>query len=103
MNVWLDVSGRRFQVDCLWRAQRLVIELDGHQTHRTTGAFERDRERDRLLQTAGLRVVRITWRQLQEQAEVLAADLSLLLAPQYSSRYSSSSQSVTWSAKRCSS
>jgi hypothetical protein len=46
--------------------------------HRTRRAFETDRERDRLLQADGWRVVRITWRQLDAETGV-AADLTRLL------------------------
>ena len=47
--------GRFFEVDCLWDAQRLIVELDGGRcTDRR--AFEADRERDRLLVADGWRV-----------------------------------------------
>jgi very-short-patch-repair endonuclease len=49
-----------FEVDAVWRDARLVVELDGRDTHGTAAAFERDRARDRALQVAGWRVVRIT-------------------------------------------
>jgi hypothetical protein len=78
-NAWLTVRERRFQVDCLWRAQRLIAELDGHATHGTRMAFESDRERDRLLHVAGWRVVRITWRQLHQEPEAISSDLRKLL------------------------
>jgi very-short-patch-repair endonuclease len=62
------------------REQRLIVEVDGHQTHGTRAAFERDRERDRILQAHGWRVVRITWRQLHDDPDAIAADLLALLA-----------------------
>ena len=80
-NVPLDVGGRSIEVDCLWRDPRLVVELDGLGTHQTLRRFEGDRERDRALATAGLTVVRITWRQLQLQSAGLARDLGRLLSP----------------------
>ena len=67
------------EVDCLWREQRLVLELDGRDFHATRAAFERDRERDRILQVAGWRPVRITWRQLHGSPGRLARDLQRLL------------------------
>jgi very-short-patch-repair endonuclease len=79
VNVDLRVGNRFVQADFLWRAQRLIVELDGHQTHGTRAAFERDRERDRTLQAHGWRVVRITWRQLHEHPHAVAADLARLL------------------------
>ena len=67
------------EADCVWPAQRLIVELDGYDVHRSRSAFERDRIRDREATLAGWRVVRITWRQLQEQPARLAADLRKLL------------------------
>ena len=75
-NVVLEVG---FEVDCAWPEQRLVVELDGHASHATRAGFERDRERDRVLQAAGWRVVRIMWRQLREDPERVARDLARLL------------------------
>jgi hypothetical protein len=78
LNVLLDVDGFKIEADCLWREQRVIVELDGGKAHRTRAAFEADRERDRRLQAAGWRVIRVTWRQLDDPAPVLA-DLSQLL------------------------
>jgi very-short-patch-repair endonuclease len=69
------------EVDCAWPEQRLVVELDGHASHGGTHAFETDRARDRRLEAAGWRVVRITWRQLAETPNEVEADLRRLLAP----------------------
>ena len=62
----------------LWRAQRLVAELDGRAYHED--AFEEDRDRDATLTAAGLRVVRVTWRRLIRQEEREAARFRALLA-----------------------
>jgi hypothetical protein len=78
-NVPLRLGAGTYEADCLWRAQRLIVELDGHESHRTRSAFEGDRERDRHLQVAGWRVVRITWRQLNHPSS-LKRDLHRLLA-----------------------
>ena len=67
------------EVDCAWPAQRLIVELDGRATHDVVDAFEADRARDRRLEAAGWRVIRITWRQLHETPEELEADLRRLL------------------------
>jgi hypothetical protein len=79
-NAPLSVGGQTFEVDCLWRAQRLVVELDGRAAHATPLAFERDRARDRSLQAAGWRPVRITWRQLHDHGRTLESDLRRMLA-----------------------
>ena len=68
-----------YEVDFHWPGPRVVVEVDGREAHLTGAAFERDRARDRRLQARGWRVVRITWRQVREDAEGVARDLSLLL------------------------
>ena len=58
-----------YEVDALWRAQRLVAELDSRAFHAHQQAFERDRAKDADLLAAGYRVVRITWRRLVAEPE----------------------------------
>lgn len=72
------VSGQL--VDFLWRAQRLIVEVDGYQFHGHRAAFERDRKRDQTLRAAGYQVIRITWRVLQEEPFEVVADLARALA-----------------------
>lgn len=60
-------------VDCLWPAERLVVELDGYEFHRTRAAHERDRGRDADLALAGYTVRRFTFTQVRSQpARVIA-------------------------------
>jgi very-short-patch-repair endonuclease len=73
-NVWL---GDR-EVDCLWREQRLIVELDGREAHLTAAAFEADRARDRANAVAGFRTVRVTWSQVAAEL-TLVTDLRALL------------------------
>jgi len=80
LNAWLEVGGRRFQVDCLWEEQAAIVELDGFEGHGTRSAFREDRARDRRLRVAGYDVVRITWAQLRDEPAEIAADLRKLLA-----------------------
>ncbi len=68
------------EVDFLWRAQRLVVETDGHRDHATRAAFERDRARDATLTVAGYRVVRFTHRQVTREPRVVAGTLASLLS-----------------------
>jgi very-short-patch-repair endonuclease len=79
LNADLAVAGRLFEVDCLWPAQRLVVELDGRAAHGTARAFESDRERDRLLVADGWRAIRVTWRQLRDDGPAIAAELRAML------------------------
>ena len=70
---------RGYECDCVWPDRAVIVELDGRATHATRAAFEWDRERDRVLSAAGWRVIRITWRQLHQTPERVAADLRRLL------------------------
>jgi very-short-patch-repair endonuclease len=76
-----NVRVERHEVDFLWRAARLVAEVDGYAFHGTRGAFERDRRRDADLQAAGWRVLRITWRRLAEEPEAVVATLARASTP----------------------
>ena len=69
-----------FEVDALWPAHRLVVELDSFKFHRARAAFERDRARDAALLVAGYRVVRITYRQLRDEPARVANTIRKLLA-----------------------
>lgn len=60
VNVHVD----RFVVDFHWRAERLIVELDGWRAHRSRSAFEADRARDTRLKMLGFEVLRLTWRQI---------------------------------------
>lgn len=68
-----------YEVDALWPAQRLAVELDGWEFHRHRAAFERDRARDTALQVAGYRTIRITHRRLHSEAPALAREIRTLL------------------------
>lgn len=79
LNAEVHARGRFFEADCLWDGQRVIVELDGRETHGTGLAFEKDRERDRLLQSEGWRVIRVTWRQLRDNAPAVIGDLRRML------------------------
>jgi very-short-patch-repair endonuclease len=68
-----------FEVDALWTAHRLVVEMDSWEFHRTRAAFERDRARDAALLGAGYRVVRVTYRQLRDDPAWVTAMVGRLL------------------------
>ncbi len=67
-------------VDAFWREQRLVAELDGHDSHDRVAAAERDRRRDLALRTLGCAVVRYTWQQVTRESGLVVADLRRALA-----------------------
>ncbi len=79
VNESLSVDGTMYLPDCLWPAQRLVIELDSRQFHDAPEPFESDRERDRRLLLAGWHTIRVTHRMLTKGRRRLSEDLSRLL------------------------
>ncbi len=79
LNAWLEAQGHRYKVDCLWRRQRLIAELDSWRAHGTRSAFQADKARDRRLLLEGYATTRVTWRQLEREPAALAADLRALL------------------------
>jgi hypothetical protein len=68
------------EVDALWPAAKLVVELDSWEHHGHRAAFERDRARDPELLLAGFRTIRVTHRRLDDEPAQLAAELRALLA-----------------------
>jgi very-short-patch-repair endonuclease len=78
-NVEMRIDDHRFQVDLLWKEQRLVIETDGEETHGTRAAFQRDRRRDQILTSAGYRVARVTWRQIGDESDAVAMRIQRML------------------------
>jgi very-short-patch-repair endonuclease/predicted transcriptional regulator of viral defense system len=79
-NPPIEINGITIHPDCLWPSRSLIVELDSRKAHATPQAFEDDRARDRALQAAGYRVIRITWRQLHRQPQALLMDLQAFLA-----------------------
>jgi putative AbiEi antitoxin of type IV toxin-antitoxin system/uncharacterized protein DUF559 len=79
-NVWLQIGDDWIEVDCVWDEQRLIVELDSRAYHRTTAAFERDRRRDRRIQAAGWRPIRITDKMLRTERATLVADVRALVS-----------------------
>lgn len=75
MNADLAIRGRFFEIDALWQEHCLAVELDSRSIHGTRKRFESDRLRDRILVAEGWRTMRITWWQLRDEPEQIAADL----------------------------
>lgn len=80
INAHLALRQRFLEIDALWPAERLAVELDGGAVHRTRRAFHKDRERDRVLLAEGYRTARVTWDQLRDEPAAIAADLRSALA-----------------------
>ncbi|HUH11513.1 MAG TPA: type IV toxin-antitoxin system AbiEi family antitoxin domain-containing protein [Longimicrobiales bacterium] len=75
-----NVVVRGYEVDFLWRSERLVVEVDGFAFHSSARSFELDRRRDAVLTGAGLRVVRVTWRQIASEPDAVLVRLAQALA-----------------------
>jgi Transcriptional regulator, AbiEi antitoxin len=75
MNVW--IAGH--SVDACWPEYGLAVELDSRTWHEARAAFQRDRERDRALQLAGLRCIRFTSRDVDDAADVATTVTRLLV------------------------
>lgn len=69
-----EVNGRvgRYRPDFLWRAERLIVEVDGYAYHSDREAFRSDRARDRSLAGRGFTVLRFSDDELAEQPELVA-------------------------------
>lgn len=83
MNIWLTHGGgEEWQVDALFRAQRVIVEIDDD-SHRTSYAFELDRRKDAIRQADGYRTLRFTRRQLNEGLASVIAVLARTLASRF--------------------
>ncbi|MGI8863049.1 MAG: DUF559 domain-containing protein [Solirubrobacteraceae bacterium] len=84
-QVNVPVAG--FVADFLWPAHGVIVEVDGYQFHGHRAAFEKDHRKQTVLAAAGYRVIRVTWRQLeQEPMAVIAAIAQALADAGYGSR-----------------
>lgn len=61
--------GAKYKVDLLWRAGRLVVEVDGFAVHGHRIAFAADRHRDYELSLNGYSVLRLTNDEIAEDVE----------------------------------
>lgn len=78
-NPQTNVRVHGFEVDMYWPAERLVAEMDGFAFHASRRSFEADRRRDAKLAAAGIRVMRVTWRQLENEPQALLVRLTQAL------------------------
>lgn len=74
-QVWFG----RHRADFTWRAERLVVEVDGRRTHDNDVAFVDDRVKDRALKTAGQEVQRFTWGEVVHESTMVGRDLRAAL------------------------
>jgi very-short-patch-repair endonuclease len=67
------------EVDFRWPAQRLIVEVDGWQFHRSRRAFVTDRARDRAALATGWRVARFAAAEVMRAPAAVAGELAQLL------------------------
>ena len=81
VNAWVTLPDGppAIRADFVWRAQRVLLEADGHKTHGTRQAFENDRRRDQRASVAGWRPVRTTWRQLEQAPQQVVDTVAALM------------------------
>lgn len=74
----VEVLGK--EVDVLWPAAKLIVELDSWEFHSHRAAFQRDRARDTRLLVAAYRTIRVTHDRLDKEANQLATEIRHLLS-----------------------
>lgn len=67
------------RVDLLWRAERVIVEIDGEE-HCQPARFAADRQRDVLLQLDGYAVLRFTNHQVLTHRDLVLAQIQQFLA-----------------------
>jgi very-short-patch-repair endonuclease len=75
-----NVKLGRWEVDFLWRSQRLVVEVDSFTYHRGSVAFEDDYARDLDLRQRGFTVLRFADMQIAEEPARVVADVAAALS-----------------------
>ena len=81
VNVLLTCRpGVAWEVDFLWRSERLVLETDGARFHRTPRQIERDRRKEADLVRAGYQVLRASYQQVRYDSRAVAPMILAALA-----------------------
>jgi len=75
-----NVYAEGYEGDAVWRRQRLVVELDGWDAHKTRRAFQHDRTKANALANAGWTVLRFTHDDLVRRPEVVVASVRAQLS-----------------------
>jgi very-short-patch-repair endonuclease len=67
--------GIKPRLDFIWHDQRLVVEVDGWQAHRTRTAFQDDRTTTNALQLRGFVVLRYTYADVTRRKDLVATQV----------------------------
>lgn len=72
-NLPIVLEGDQYFIDIAFKDLKLAVEIDGRLHETDEDLFESDRWRQNALVAAGWRVLRFTWRMLQDHPEVFIA------------------------------
>jgi predicted transcriptional regulator of viral defense system len=75
----VNVRVAGWEVDALWRAQRIAVELDGYGNHRSPAQVKRDRRKELALRGAGFTPLRYGDEQLSRHRREVIADLQHMI------------------------
>jgi very-short-patch-repair endonuclease len=78
-NAKLRLDGKTYEIDFLWREQKLVVETDGGRFHDNPAAGERDSDRNHALAAAGYHLPRLGWEDLRDRPEQTLGEIARLL------------------------
>src|SRR3954447_8006877 len=76
VNGTLDLGDIIIEPDLMWPDERVLVELDGLDTHRTPTAMRRDRHRDRRTLRAGWITLRATWDDIDQDLGGVIRDIA---------------------------
>lgn len=75
----MNVAVAGWEVDFSWPDKLVAVEMNGFRFHGHRQAFEDDHRKVLALQQAGIHVIRISWRQLVDEPELVVASLARAL------------------------
>jgi very-short-patch-repair endonuclease len=78
-NARVRAGGKTYEVDFLWRAEKLVVEADGGRFHDNPSAGSRDSDRNHALTNAGYEIPRLGWEDLRDRPGPTMAEIGRLL------------------------
>lgn len=74
----IRIGSQVFDPDIRFLKRRVIIEVDGRETHLLTRQFLLDRQRQNAFTVADFRVIRFTWEQLDDPAYVITVVRAVL-------------------------
>ena len=75
-----NVKVHGYSLDAYWPDLGVVVEVQGYKFHSGRAAFERDTRKGAKLTAAGLTVIYVTWRQMDEEPYAVVARVAQVLA-----------------------